>query len=169
MVNIKSLTLYSPELVAEQHLPSGSREGAGLSLLTNGTDPLFFVWIFCPICIFGSVSCLPRLSSFNLKLFALQDRQRFISREGAGLIINTCHTKPSVFGYAFHDISLLSYEFRIPSASSFAASITYVRPETFAASSVNATTSFRLRVSSRKLRAPAINWVSPVRSLSTKV
>ena len=58
---------------------------------------------------------------------------------------------------------------RIRSASSLNASMTYWMPDTLAASSVRATMSERLSVSSRKLRAPAMNWVSPVLSLSTKV
>lgn len=55
------------------------------------------------------------------------------------------------------------------SASSLKASITYAMRETLAACSVRATRSARFTVSKRKLRAPAMNWVRPVRSLSMKV
>ena len=54
-------------------------------------------------------------------------------------------------------------------ASSLKASMTYGMPETLVACSVRATRSVRDTVSKRKLRAPAMNWVRPVRSLSMKV
>ncbi len=51
---------------------------------------------------------------------------------------------------------------RIPSAWSLYASITYGRPETFAASSERAKTSFRETVLSEKFLLPAISCCSPV-------
>ncbi|KAF5420463.1 MAG: hypothetical protein C5S44_08405 [Candidatus Methanocomedens sp.] len=54
------------------------------------------------------------------------------------------------------------YWFRIASASSLYASITYGMPETFAASSVRHITSFLEMVDMLKFLLPAINCCSPV-------